>query len=357
MDANRSITGGLENTCGVASTDPRPLRTRVARTVLVAWIALLPAIAMADGPRELHLGSDEWPPFTGSPGTPRAANELVHTALHNVGVEETTEIADWKVVESKIRGGELDGSAAMWKSARREESLLFSEPYLENRLMLVGRAGSDVSAKSMNDLAGKRVALVSRYAYGPEVNSAAGVHYVPAKSDQDSLDKLLAGDVDYMLVDELVIRHLMAAQPDEVEANLAIGLNPLVRRTLHFAIRKDIPDAQQIISAFNTEIHTMQANGTYGQILQVGWIRADVDGDGLYELVPVGDQLGELPPSSVFDVFGKAPEDTPPEKERVVVQGNIYKGWDAIPDQFKGPPSPSGQATQKYGTTLMTLKF
>ncbi len=324
---------------------------------LVSWMALLPAVVIAQQPRELRLGSDEWPPFTGSPGTPRAANELVHTALHNIGIEETTTIADWKLIESEIRGGELDGSAAMWKSARREESLLFSEPYLENRLMLVGRAGSDVSATSMNDLVGKRVALVSRYAYGAAVDSVSGVQYIASKSDQDSLDKLLAGDVDYMLVDELVIRHLMAAQPDEVDANLQIGFNPLVRRTLHFAIRKDIPDAQQIVAAFNVEIRTMQANGTYGQILQVGWIRADVDGDGLYELVPVGDHLGELPPTSVFDVYGKAPEDTPPEKERVIVQGNIYTGWDAIPDQYKGPPSPSGQATYKYGTTLMTLKF
>jgi ABC-type amino acid transport substrate-binding protein len=320
-------------------------------------LTLLIAPVSAEEPRPLRLGSDEWPPFTGEDGTQRAAIELVHAALDRADIEVTTVIQEWKHVEAAIRRGDLDGSAAMWRTERREEQLLFSDPYLENRLVLIGRSGSDVSATRVNELAGKRVAVVGQYAYGDVVDGAEGVYFVNAHNDQDSLDKLLAGAVDYMLVDELVVRHLMTYQPDEAAAKLEIGMTPLARKTLHFAIRRDVPQADRIISAFNRQIREMQADGTYGRILQVGWIRADVDGDGLYELVPLGDRIGELPPRAVYDVYGTAPEEEEPEKERVVIQGNIYKGWDAIPDRYKIPPSPGGDTTFKYGTTLVTFKF
>ena len=69
----------------------------------------------------------------------------------------------------------------------------------------------------------------------------------------------------------------------------------------------------------------------------------------------LGDVVGQAPPGTVYDVFGKEPE-TPPEKQRVFIQGNIYEGWAAIPDRYKGPAG-STEPTFKYGTTVFTLKF
>jgi ABC-type amino acid transport substrate-binding protein len=331
---------------------------RMLGLAVAVGLAVSPGLVAADDPVQLRLGSDEWPPFTDDPGGQRAAVELVHTALERAGIDATTIIVDWKDVEAGIRHGTFDGSAAMWKTDRREQDLLFSAPYLENRLVLVGRKGSDVSATRMSDLAGKRVAAVGRYAYGEEIDEATGVLFVNARNDQDSLDKLLAGEVEYMLVDELVAHYLVTYQAEEAMANLEIGTTPLARRMLHFAIRKDVPGAQEIVSAFDIEMRRMLSDGTYGRILQVGWIRVDVDGDGLDEIVALGEYVGDMPPGRVYDVFGSAPEDLPPEKQRIVVQGNVYEGWDAIPEELKmqGPAGPN-DVTYKQGTTLMTFKF
>jgi polar amino acid transport system substrate-binding protein len=328
------------------------------RLVFAALLAAAAAVAGAAESPELRLASDEWPPFTGGPDSERAAVELVHTALDRAGIHAVTTIVDWKDVEAGIRRGDFDGSAAMWLTERREQDLLFSIPYLENRLVLIGRAGSDVSATRIDDLAGARVAAVGRYAYGERIERAEGVLFVNTRNDQDSLDRLLAGEVDYLLVDELVARHLIDFQPEEVEKNLEIGLRPLASRLLHFAIRRDVPDATAIIDAFNREIRAMQGDGSYVEILQVGWIRIDADGDGLYELMPYGDYVGEYPPGTVYDVFGDLPDDgEAAEKQRIIVQGSIYEGWDAIPDRYKQPPSQGGPTSWKYGTTVMTLKF
>jgi hypothetical protein len=199
---------------------------------------------------------------------------------------------------------------------------------------------------------------VGQYAYGDEINRAEGVYFVKTDNDQDSLTRLLAAEVDYMLADELVVRHLLDFQPDEVAANLELGFTPLARRSLHFAIRRDVPNAEEIVRAVDGEIVKMQGDGTYSEILQIGWIRVDVDGDGLYELVPLGDQLGRVPPRSVYDVFGDMPEDEEaPENKRILIQGDIYQGWDAIPDRYKQPPSQGGTTSFKYGNTMMTLTF
>jgi hypothetical protein len=41
-----------------------------------------------------------------------------------------------------------------------------------------------------------------------------------------------------------------------------------------------------------------------------------------------------------------------------VVHGNVYEGWDAIPEDLKAKgPASQGDVTYKQGTTLMTFKF
>jgi ABC-type amino acid transport substrate-binding protein len=322
---------------------------------LAVVLAALPA--QAADQKEIRLASDTWPPFTDRPGTHRIAVEIVHTALERAGIEATTTVVDWREVERGIRQGSFDGSAAMWRSERRERDLLFSDPYLENRLVLVGRKGSDVAATTISDLGGKRVAAVGLYAYGEEIDSAQGVLFISGRNDQENLERLLAGEADYMLVDALVALYLLTNQPKEAAAKLEFGTTPLARRTLHFTVRRDLAGAEEIIEAFNTELRGMLTDGTFAEILQLGWIQVDVDGDGRDEVVALGDHVGLAPPGSVYDVFGTTPED-PPEKRRYVVQGSIFEGWDAIPEQYKaeGPSSPM-DATFKQGTTAFTLQF
>jgi hypothetical protein len=99
----------------------------------------------------------------------------------------------------------------------------------------------------------------------------------------------------------------------------------------------------------------MLGDGTYAGILGVGWIKADVNGDGLDELVAFGDHVGQRPPGAVYDVFGAEPE-TPEEKQRIFIAGSVYEGWAAVPDRYKGPSGPMDPSF-KHGTTLFTLKF
>src|SRR4030095_8104162 len=126
-------------------------------------------------PAPWTLASTACPPFTNSPGKPRFALDLVEAALGRVSISARTTIVTAPQFTSALVSGLFDGSAASGKDPDRERALVFSRPYLENRLVLVGRRAADVSAKSLADLKGKRVAFVEGYSYGGAVGATGPV--------------------------------------------------------------------------------------------------------------------------------------------------------------------------------------
>ena len=184
-------------------------------------------MAAAQG-RQLQLVSTAWSPFTNAPGQARFALDLVGVALERVGITAETVIVDEARLTPLLLSGEVDGSAALWQDTERERALIYSQPYLENRLILVGRQGSDVSATSLAGLAGKRIALVAGYAYGEGVETTDGPTYVGSDSEEDSVVKLLNGEVDYTLMDDLVVQYLINNHGEEARTRLAFGSAPLL---------------------------------------------------------------------------------------------------------------------------------
>ena len=318
---------------------------------LLLLIIALPNLASA---RQMQLASTPWSPFTDVPGKPRFALELVEMALERVGVVADTVIVDDGTLTPSLMRGEFDGSAALWKATEREHVLLYSEPYFQNRLILVGRQGSDVSATSLADLAGKRIALVAGYAYGGVVETTVGSNVVESDSLEDSVASVLNGEADYTLMDDFVIHHLIKNHADEARTRLAFGSTPLLILSLHLAIQRSLPDAESIISAFNTEIVEMIIDGSYHNHLGLPWIRADVDGDGLSEYVPHDDRTGSQPPEQSYLLFEPpSPTIEVSTTRRFYFGGNVYEGWSSVPGRYKddtyfGRPVESFSITFKF---------
>ena len=285
----------------------------------------------------LNLVSTAWPPFTNASGLPRFALDLVEDALRRTGLTATTTIVDASRFTSSLLSGQFDGSAAAWKDAARERALVFSQPYLENRLVLVGRSGADVSAKTLAELRGRRVAIVEGYAYGDTID-AAGPLFVRTRSEEDSLTQLLKGMVDYTLMDELVVNYILGWYPDESRTKLQIGTIPLITRELHFAVSRTRADAESIVARFNGELRGMIADRTYHRVLHVDWIRADADGDGVPEYVPMNDRLGKTEPQRIYTILSTpetASATKTTSKPGFYVGGNIYSDWASVPESYK----------------------
>lgn len=308
--------------------------------ILMTFILLLHTFMLSAQTTTLKLASDVWPPFTDVETKHALALNLVTEALARAKVKGQTDILDFTEAMEGIRSGKFDGSAALWHSPERAEFLLFSEPYLENRLILVGKKGSDVSAATLSALKSKRIAVVESYAYGTLVDKATNIQLITGNSDQQNLERLLKGEADYMLVDALLIAYLLKYQSEEASEHLAIGTTTMLRLPLHFAIRKEIPDAENIVKKFNEEIKEMIALGTYNRILQLNWIATDVDGDGKTELVLNGDKAGTKAPANSYMLISQ-PDQSASGTSRYFIEGNIYENWEGVPEKYKVPQSAS----------------
>jgi len=330
--------------------DRGPVRDSIGRKAAAAILlcASVSAIVLAQAPQPLSLVSTAWTPFTNEPGQPRFALDLVEAALGRTMRTAKTAIVPPAQFTTALLSGKFDGSAAAWKDAERERVLLYSQPYLENRLVLVGRLGADVSAKTLADLKSRRVAIVEGYSYGDAVDKS-GATFVRAASEEESLALLLKLAVDYTLMDDLVVDYIVRNYPKESASRLQIGSTPLVTRQLYLAIRRSRPDAQGIIDGFNAQLPRMIADRTYHRLLHVEWIGADVNGDGIPEYVPASDRPGAAEPQRVYTLFSSPSNpglkidslpklETPTKdsnKPGFYVGGNIYSDWASVPENYK----------------------
>ena len=308
-------------------------------TAMVFFTAAAAAWLTAAGQTttRLRLVSTIWPPFTNNSGQPRFALDLVEEGTRRIGVTTTTAFVEAAKFTPAILTGPFDGSGAAWKDAERERALLFSQPYLENRLILVARRGGDVSAKALAELKGKRIAIVEGYSYGDTIDTT-GPTFVRSRGEEDSLALLLKSAVDYTLMDELVVEYIVDHHPEEARTRLQFGARPLITRQLFFAVRRTLPDAQSIIDRFNGQLRVMITDHTYHKLLHVAWISVDIDGDGQMEYVPDSDKAGPKPPQRAYLLFSSdKPANAPTEPpKRFMMGGNIYTSWATVPDQFKG---------------------
>lgn len=319
----------------------------------------------AEPPRApLRLFGDEWPPFTDAEGKPREAIDLVESALLRGGVRSQFTIMNWHEAEQLLEKGQMDGSAAMWKSPEREKYLLFSKPYLENRLILVGRKGENVSQKSVSELSGKRLALTRGYAYGKGVTQATDVQYSFYANDAECLRAVLNNQADYLLLDQLMVEHLFRAYSDKAQQLIVAGSEAMASHQLHLALRKDYSGANQIIADFNRNVAHMMVDGTYNVLLHVAWIRKDVNGDGSVDYVASSKiaSQGDNDPSlghgaySLFNSSTRAAGRGQPAPA-YVIDGKSYNTWgDAATTLDRAGPNPPTGA-YRYSTGFVLGSF
>jgi len=178
---------------------------------------------------------------------------------------------------------------------------------------------------------------------------AAGPVWIRSHSEEDSLAQLLKGGADYTLMDELVIQYIVSNYPKESNTKLEIGSTPLITKTLHFALKRTRPDAQSIVERFNAQLRGMIADHTYHRMLHTDWIVADVNGDGVPELVPRTDRAGRSEPLHAYTLFSP-PGSEQPSKPGFYVGGNVYSDWASVPENYKVSNSDKPDPRRSTGT-------
>lgn len=308
------------------------------KNIIILLFTIISIVGMAQNPT-ITLVSDVWPPFTNTAEEKSIANELVQEALRRMDITSTITIEAFSKVLPDLQNNNFSGSGALWKVSEREAYLFFSKPYLQNQLMLVSKKGVEVNGLTINDLETKRIGIVKGYAYADSLVNNPNIELITSESDQRNVEKLFANEIDYLLVDALVLSYMMKYEMNNVTSALEVANTPFETKNLHFVLNKQVANAPEIMIAFNQEIQEMIKDGSYHKILGMQWIEADVNNDGVPELVLQGDAAGELSPEEAYKLFyDEQPAVIGAAEKQFFIDGIMYANWEDVPDRYKSNP-------------------
>lgn len=216
----------------------------------------------------ISIVSSQWPPYVDNAIPEKGlAVELVNKALMSKGYQPTLHIYNWKRALEGVEIGVFDATCAIWKTPKREQTLLFSEPYLQNTISFVKKKGLPVDYQNLNDLRGLVIGVVRGYAYDEAFNRSRGLIKIPENFIVQNLQKLNNGTIDLTLGDERAINYAISKYLPIHSKTFEFVQPALASKNLYLAVSKSNPDAQKIIDDFNLAIKQMQQLGSYEKII------------------------------------------------------------------------------------------
>jgi len=215
---------------------------------------------------ELKITASDWPPYiSGQLYRGGVAAVLTEEALKRAGYLSSTTILPWPDSLDSVKSGDFDIATSVWRTEEREADLAFSESLMTNYIVFIKRYDNNSNYYDAADLEGLRIGVVDDYAYSDQPYDIAGINIVGAASARANIEKLLAKELDLVLIDSRVaayeINQLVAAK------NVTIIRKPLLTRNLRIAVSRQNADYEQIINDINASIKKMRIDGSYNEIL------------------------------------------------------------------------------------------
>ena len=192
--------------------------------------------------------------------------ELAQEAAKHLGMEVTFQNIDWDLKESELANGNID---CIWNgysvTEERQQQVLFSDPYLDNRQIIIVLNDSGITSKA--DLAGKTVSVQknsSAYeavmADSEFVSSLNNGELVQFDTNNDCFMDLEAQRSDAIVVDETLARYYMRQQSNNIYTVLEEDFG---KESYAVGFRKS---DEEFCSAINQVLQEIMADGTFDTI-------------------------------------------------------------------------------------------
>ncbi|ERJ20647.1 Glutamine ABC transporter periplasmic glutamine-binding protein [Salinisphaera shabanensis E1L3A] len=193
--------------------------------------------------------------------------DLVDLLAQDLGVETNVVSVDWNQITSGavLAAGKCDlamGGATI--TPKREEAVLFSDPYFNATQALLVKKGSDYAG--LEDLEGKRLGTQTDTTGAIYAEKHAEEHgYTTVVFDDLALETtaVSAGKVDAAINDNGPLYQYAADNPEtEIAAEFDTG------ERYGFLAKKDDENAQKLIDRLNQALATAKDDGTYDEIFK-----------------------------------------------------------------------------------------
>ena len=198
--------------------------------------------------------------------------DLAKELSKRIGVPVEFKAIDWSSKEAEIASGRID---AIWNgleiTEERKKNLLFSEPYMNNRLLIFRRA-KDENIKAEADLAGKVVATQSGSSTAEDYVDGNAAKFSDTKKYPEYLSAFMdleAGRIDAVICDEIIGRYYMSKHPDSLAA-VDESVGPVTQYGIGYKLENT-----ELKEKFQKVLDEMRADGTLAKISEK-WFGKDI---------------------------------------------------------------------------------
>ena len=199
--------------------------------------------------------------------------ELMEATGEIMGIPFELQPIDWSMKETELANNNID---MIWNgytiTDERKEKVAFSQPYLNNRQVVVTLADSDIN--TLADLADKSVAAQAESSAIDAIHSKPEIADTFARlgefetNDQCLMD-LEAGRTDAVVADEVIIRYYVSKKGEEKYKILEEDFG---KEEYGIGVRKE---DTALLDALNTALDTLKENGTTKEISEK-WFGSDI---------------------------------------------------------------------------------
>jgi phospholipid transport system substrate-binding protein len=240
---------------------------------LAQAIALLAAEYKSENP-VLKMAGHSWEPYISNqlPANGLAVN-IVTEVFSRTGYQVEMEFMPWQRVVEGMTTGNIDISVASWYNETRARETQFTNPYLNNNLVIVKRKSDKLNYstpaefKSYVNNRGYRLGVLKDYAYGDyfsEIKPLVSLNVY--KYCKQLVREVANKSTDLALLDNWTVQNSLDSSKN-IANHLEI-MPTLIERSLHVTISRERTDHQAIAEAFNKSLAEMKHDGSYQEILK-----------------------------------------------------------------------------------------
>lgn len=211
----------------------------------------------------MRLASLDWLPYVSA----RLAQEgwssfVADTAAQKFGYRAKIEYFPWtRAMQLGTRDTRYAGYFPAYHTEERTHTCHFSAPIGSSTVGLVFLKNAPVRWTTVQDLASLKIGAVAGFSNGPAIDSMVRegkMQLDVSPSDMLNLRKLLAGRVDAVVMDKLVLRYLLATEPslEREKHRFAFHDKPLAELSLHICFQRT-PEGRDMQRAFDRAMQTL----------------------------------------------------------------------------------------------------
>ncbi len=199
--------------------------------------------------------------------------ELMEATGEIMGIPFELQPIDWSMKETELANKNID---MIWNgytiTEERKQKVAFSQPYLNNRQVVVTMADSDIN--TLADLAGKTVAAQAESSAVDAINTKPEIAETfkslgEFETNDQCLMDLEAGRTDAVVADEVIIRYYVSKKGEEKYKILEEDFG---KEEYGIGVRQE---DTALLEALNVALDELKENGTTKEISEK-WFGSDI---------------------------------------------------------------------------------